>query len=227
MPVTVLMEAVERKVVLAVELIDPVTGLAVTDGILPTIAGLAPAQTTASKRFVWRDDGPPRARQVDVALKIANPQYRPPSARLQFNVPANDGSATPAALLRQASLRTTALYRPPDGAIAVTGTLQEGGGSNAPIAGAEITIEISHSGGTGQHRSSHTAITGSDGDFTAVLTGLTDEVPDPEPGVSGAIAGWLRIRTPAGTRRRPIDPSLRAGRRAMLGGPVKWEPDPP
>lgn len=227
MPSVALMETIERRVVLAVELIDPVTGRAVTEGIVPSIAGLAPPKATASNRFVWRDDGPPQPRQVDVGLKIKNPQFGPPLAPLQFNVPANDGTVSPAALLRQASLRTTALYQPPDGAMAVTGTLREGGGSTAPIADAEITIEISHSSGTGQHQSSHTAITGSNGDFTAVLAGLTDEALDPEPGAPGAIAGWLRVRTPLGTKLRAIDPPLRPGRTTMLRGPVKWEPDPP
>jgi hypothetical protein len=221
------METIKRKVVVAVQLIDPVTGLAVADGILPTIAGLPPPKATASNRFVWRDDGPPQPRQVDVALKIKNPQFGPPSAPLQFNVPANDGTTPPAALLRQATLSTTALYQPPTGAMAVIGTLHEGGGSSTPIADAEITIEISHSGGTGQHQSSHVAISDSNGDFTAILTGLTDESPDPEPGAPGAIAGWLRIRTAAGTKLRSIDPPLRPGRTTTLRAPLKWEPDPP
>lgn len=227
MPPAALMEQVSRKVVFALELLDPITGLAVTCGIAPSIPGLPPANATPSHRFVWRDDGPPQARQVDVALEIANPQYLPPSAALQFNLPANDGTASPATLLRQASLRTTALYQPPEGAMAVIGTLREGNGSTTPIADAEITVEISHSGGTGQHQSSHTAITGSNGDFIAVLAGLTDEVPDPEPGAPGAIAGWLRVRTPAGTKLRAIDPPLRPGRTTALRSPVKWEPDPP
>lgn len=227
MPPVALMDQVSRKVVFALELLDPITGLAVTCGIAPSIPGLPPAIATPSRRFVWRDDGPPLARQVDVALEIVNPQYLPPLVALQFNLPANDGTAAPAALLRQASLRTTALYKPPEGAIAVIGTLRDGGGSSLPLAGAEITIEISHSGGTGQHQSSHTAITDSKGDFTTVLTGLSDEVPDPEPGASGAIAGWLRVNTPAGTRLRAIDPPLRPGKTTALRSAVKWEPDPP
>ena len=230
MPPATVMGTIERKVVFALELIDPITGLAVTEGIVPSIAGLPPPQATASNRFVWRDDGPALARQVDVTLTIANPRrarYAPPPLPLQFNVPANDGTASPAALLWRADLQTTARYQPPEGTMAVTGTLQEGNGSTMPIVGAEITIEISHSGGTGQHQSSHTAVTGSNGDFTAVLAGLTDEVPDPEPGALGAIAGWLRVRTPTGTKLRPIDPPLRPGRTTTLRSPVKWEPDPP
>lgn len=227
MPPAALMERIERKVVLAVELLDPVTGLAVTEGIVPVIEGLAPPKATASNRFVWRADGPPQARQVDIELKIRNPQYGPPSAPLQFNVPANDGTASPTALLQKVSLQTTALYRPPEGTVAVVGTLQEGNGSKLPIAGAQITIKISHDGGTGQHLSSHTATTDNNGDFTALLAGLTDEVPDPESALPGAIVGWLRVQTPSGTKLLPIDPPLRLGRKTMLHGPVKWEPDPP
>ena len=111
--------------------------------------------------------------------------------------------------------------------MAVIGTLRDGGGSKVPIAGAEVTIEISHSGGTGQHQSSHVAITGDNGDFIAVLTGLTDEVPDSEPGSPGAIAGWLRVRTPSGIKLRSINPPLRPGRISTLSSPVNWQPDPP
>lgn len=238
MPPAAIMEAIGRKVVLALELIDPVTGRAVTDGIAPMIDDLHPPAVTASNRFVWRanwplpvrdPNGPPKTRQVEVKLNVKNPQFTPVTSLIQVSIPDDDGTSAPAALFRQEVLRTTALYQPPAGTMAVIGTLQEGNGSTAPVVGAQITIDVNHSGGTGEHQSGHTAITGSNGDFTAILTGLTDEIldPPPDPAPPGTVFGMLRVTTAAVTKMFVIDPPLRPGRTSTLHAPLKWAADSP
>lgn len=220
-------DTVDRKVVMALELLDPVTGLAVVEGIRAQIAGLPPPVITPSRRFVWREVGPPQARQVRVRLELANPQYDLPPGPLTFNLPANDGTTAPMDLRKQVTLRTSPLYHPPEGMIAVAGTLKEGNGSRAAVAGAQIAIEISHGGLLGQLASGHAPITDDNGDFIAVLTGLTDERPDPEPGLPGTIGGWLKVRRGAETRDLRIDPPMLPGRTTYLAAPLLWEPDSP
>jgi hypothetical protein len=221
------LESVPRRVMFALELTDPVTGLRVTEGLRPRVDGLAPPLLNASGRFVWRLDDAPAARPVTVALAIDNPMYGPPAAPLQFTVAANDGTAAPADLIQSFALTTTSLYLPPAGWMAAVGKVVKGGGSSEPIAGVAVVVELSHDEGAGIFASSHQAVTDAAGTFAAVLKGLTDEKPDREPTDPGGLKAWLRLDDGTSSIVRPIVPALRPGRVTYLSRHVKWTPDPP
>lgn len=222
------MDVVERRVLFALELGDPVTGLPVSDGIVPSIEGFAPPVLTPSRRFVWRDDGPPQERELSVALAISNPMFGKPEKPLDYTIPPNDGTTRPPPnLLRKAVLTTTSRYQPPAGLTGVAGTVVRGGGSNAPMPGVKVSIELSHDGAIGTFVSRHVAITDKDGDFAAVVRGLDGEKPDSDPAIPGSMVGWLRLEGDLGTITRNVEPPLRLGRMTRLTKPVKWFPDPP
>jgi hypothetical protein len=228
MPVGTLLPAgtpdrIERKILFALELLDPITRLPVSDGIIPVVKGLAPPKLTPSRRFVWRDNAAPAQRDVTVALKINNRQYAPPpEAELKFNIPANDGNIRPEDLLEQASLVTTAHYRPVDGMMAVTGLLLENSGTKQPLQDCIITIEASSDGGNSMFKSRHSAKTDKNGEFVAVLSGLTDEKLDPDPQEPGTVSAWLLIKREQTIRAAALSPRMRLGKQITLTEPIFW-----
>lgn len=221
-------DLIKRRALFGLEFLDPVSGLVVSEGLTPSVAGLPPPVLTPSRRFAWRLDGPPVARTVTVALTINNAMYGPPTMSLTFPVEANDGTVDPDALLKRLALTTTALYLPPDGMTAAVGTLLKGGGSKDPLPGVEVWIELLHDQSATPFVSKHVSMTDAAGAFAAVVKGLTREKPDPLPGpFPGAIKTDLVFKNSGGTVKRFSAIPLRRGRVTYLTEPIKWTPDPP
>lgn len=218
-------DLIERRLMVALEFIDPVTGRVVSEGLHPSVEDFPSVMLTRSGRFAWLLDGPPVTPAVDVRLNIRNPMYGPPAAPLFFQVKPNDGVTRPEALLESFALTTTVHYRPPDGMVCVVGTLIEGGGSTAAKPGMKVSIEVTHDKGTGIFVSTHAAVTDATGAFAAVLQGVTNEKPDPVPaGLPGAIKAELVIEEPGDVRRRAVTPAIRLGRVTYLTEKIKWDP---
>src|SRR5215204_2570315 len=59
-------DEVKRRVMFALELVDPVTGRLAFEDMIVTAPGFAPPVRSASGRFVWIDVDPPAQRTVKV-----------------------------------------------------------------------------------------------------------------------------------------------------------------
>jgi hypothetical protein len=213
---------ITQRVVFALELLDPITGRAVSDRIIPKIKNLPPPVLTPSQRFVWRETGAPKARQVDVALEIKNPMFGAPSLPMHFSLPANDGTTAPSALLGQAVLSTTSRYKPPAGMTGVTGMIVSSDAAAVPVPGVAVRIVLSHDGETALFTSSHVAVTDANGEFCTVVQGLSDEKLDPDPLVPGALLASLVLEKSGLTKRREIVPSLSNGRISQGNTRLGW-----
>jgi hypothetical protein len=218
---------VRRRVMFAVEFLDPVTRLAVAKGLRPSSKALAAPLLNRSRRFVWRLDDAPAKRPVHIDLEIDDKMYGPPAEPLDFVIEANDGTHPPAVFLHSFTLTTTSLYRPPAGVTAAVGRVLEGGGSREPVAGVEVVVEVSHDSHAGSFASRHVARTDERGEFSAALVGLTDEKLDHHPTEPGAVDAWLTLTNGGPSRARPPVRALRRGRLNYLAQPLLWDPDPP
>lgn len=223
----VLDEPLRRRVMFAVEFLDPVTQLRVTTGLRPRAKGLAGPLLNPSGRFVWRLDDPPAKRQIHIDLDIENKMYGAPAQPLDFEIAGNDGTVAPLDLLKRFVLTTTPLYRPPPGMSAAAGRVLSGGGSDDPLEGIEVLLEVSHDKHTGTFTSKHVAVTDKKGEFVVALSGLEEQKLDPHATDRSALDAWLVLKNGNASVGRVPFPPLRRSRLTYLTVPVKWTPDPP
>jgi len=225
---TIVLDApIRRRVMFAVEFLDPVTQLRVTAGLRPRVNGLAPPLLGPSGCFVWRLDDPPAKRWIHIDLDIANKMYGTPKEALDFEIESNNGSVAAFDLLETFTLTTTSKYRPPAGMTAAAGRALLGGGSNEPLEGIEVLLEVSHDKHTGTFTSTHVAITDKYGEFAVALNGLKQQKLDPHETDQNALDAWLVLKNGNVSVGRLTFPPLRRGRLTYLTAPVKWTPDPP
>jgi hypothetical protein len=191
------------------------------------VKGLAPPLLSPSGRFVWRLDDPPAKRQVHIDLEIDNKMYGAPKEVLEFEIEANDGTVAPLDLLETFTLTTTPKYRPPAGMTAAAGRALLGGGSNDPLEGIEVLLEVSHDEHTGTFISKHVARTDKEGEFVVALSGLKEQKLDPHATDQNALDAWLVLKNGNVSVGRFTFPPLRRSRLTYLTAPVKWTPDPP
>jgi hypothetical protein len=217
-------DVVRRRVMFALEFIDPVTGRVVGDGLVPRVKNLSPPFQAPGGRFVWLDVDPPAQRQIHVDLTIRNPMYAPPSDPIDFTAEANDGSVEPAILLQQWTLTITPRYVPPAGITSAVGMVVENAASKAPLAGIELSLALLHTGNQ-VFVGARKAVSDAGGAFTAIADGLGDIVPDPAPPTeSGDIRAWLAVTRPGAppVQRFTNFLPLRLGRLTQLRETVRW-----
>lgn len=218
-------DVIRRRVMFALELLDPVTGRVVGDGVRPSVAGLAAPIKGQGGRFVWLDVDPPAQRQIMVDLVVDNRMYAAPGAPIQFSVDANDGKTAPAALLRRRELAITSSYVPPDGMTGAAGMVVEDAASGTALAGIEIAFACRYAGNQ-IFVAARNAVSDGGGAFSVFADDLGDIVPDPAPPAmaAGDISAWLEVTrpgAPAVLRYTGFLP-LRLGRWTQLREALRW-----
>lgn len=228
---------ISRRVMFALEFLDPVTKRIVTEGLQPSIAGFSPPLKGHNGRFVWLEESEPAQRDLAVTLAVSNPMYGQPDIEdLQFDdVPPNDGQTRPERLLERVELPISPNYVPPDGLIGVRSMLIDAEESGVPIPKARCMLAFFHDGEQ-RFTSERVAITDERGAFAALADDLDDIVPRASPpGSDGNLLGWLAV-----DRSDDLEPikftgllPLFRGRMTQLRRPISWAalnegpPDPP
>src|SRR3954447_10128026 len=87
-------DEVKRRVMFALELVDPVTGRLAFEDMIVTAPGFAPPVRSASGRFVWIDVAPPAERTVSVKATSKRRIFAP--VEKTFEVPARGEGGTAA-----------------------------------------------------------------------------------------------------------------------------------
>ena len=207
-------DAIGRRVMCALELRDPVTGMATSAGLAVAAAGLGTPVLTPSHRFVWPDRDPPQARGITV--KITSRDSRFANAEEVLQIPAHMQGTPAADLLKTISLQPTGLYRPPAGITAVTAMLVEAAGQRDPVAGAEIILVYPGLAST------YVATSDARGGFVAPFPELGALGSAPPPERNGQPLAWLELRR--GTDPPRFSPllDLRRGRSIELPQPLIW-----
>lgn len=226
-------DRIARRVLLAIEFLDPVTGRVVRDGITPSVSNLPPPLKGHTGRFVWFESDVPVPRNITVTVAVANPMYSQPApAALQFPMPANDDHTAPGEFLKQIKLNITPSYVPADGITAVTSMIIQDGDFSAVIADATCALSFIHDGDQ-VFTSSRVATTAASGEFVAFADDLGDIVPRTSAkDQPGDVLGWLEVRRGNQVKFTRFLP-LRRGRLTQLREPISWAnlladaPDPP
>jgi hypothetical protein len=134
-------ELIRRRVLLAVALVDPITGDLVSRGVKVSVDKLAGRPIlNRSGYFVWLAEDDVRPTEVTVepdgapfeaqTAKIKPPPDPPPENLLQPTTPVEDGDEE---RLTRVFLRPTADYPFPDSAIVLRGQLRETRDENSPL----------------------------------------------------------------------------------------------
>jgi hypothetical protein len=112
-------DTIKRRVMFALELVDPVTGRLASEGMVVTAPGLAPPVLSPSGRFVWIDVDPPAKRAMKIKAESKRRIFAP--LEEEFEVPARGPGVS--AMVKPLQLVPTGLYEPPAGMLAVAGML--------------------------------------------------------------------------------------------------------
>ena len=157
-----------RSVLLAVELIDPVTMAPVCRDVRLDAVGMAAGPLLSwSGRFVWLADGArwPSAFVFDPgSTPYASETYAAPPA------PPDPAQLDANERLVRLMLRPTAAYPFGDGLSALRGVLREGpDATSAPVAGALVWIQWTDTGPSGKQDAPVAARTSASGDFATCL----------------------------------------------------------
>src|SRR5262249_15185353 len=127
-------DMVKRRVMFALELIDPGRGVPAGKEMKVEAEGYAPPSITRAGQFVWHDIDPPADRQVKVAATAVRGWFQPYQATI--DVPARKKGV--AVLVETVPLEPTGVYEPPAGRLSAAGMLVDDPDPNArhPIEGA-------------------------------------------------------------------------------------------
>lgn len=168
-------EVIERRVLYGVEVLEPVTGVLVSEGLSVTAEDIpGAAKVSASGRFYWLE-GTERARGRPVPW----PSYiEIDPGKLPFKkmrVPAKVRPADMTVIkaeerLQPIRLVPTDLYLFPDGVTALRGRLMDGEGEDArPIEGAEVSLEWFDEQLEEWSDKEPVRVTGADGSFAVII----------------------------------------------------------
>lgn len=216
---------VVRKVMLALEFVDPLSGMPVTKGLKVTAEGLGAPQSLSATRFIWLLSGDPEAQKLVVKAVSTDHRFRDFADTL--DVPANDGDTKPHELGKRLLLTPTGLNPPPAGMTAVGGMLVDDGDPPDGIADADVEIQLRDMG-TQTFTASYKAVSDLRGRFVAAAPDFHKIVPTPSPPpVPGeapaperSVVGWLKIEKGADIRFSGAL-ALRPGRLLRLAAPLQ------
>jgi hypothetical protein len=219
-------DPVLRRAMFALELVDPVTGLAVGETLQAGATIAASAETlrapgvTSTGQLVWFDFDPPAERWVTVNALAPRKDFAPFAETInvkarQKNVPAK---------VERRMLVPTGSYRPPAGRLAAAGMLidDEAADKRNPIAGAEVVLVLDADTLGAPIRSTLAAVTDQRGGFVAVAVGLGTQVPQPapRPAPDGSATGRLEVTWQNQTLKAPV--TLRLAQLNYLPEPLAW-----
>jgi hypothetical protein len=220
-----------RRVMLAVEFVDPIRGSVVGDGLRVKADGLGAPLRPPSGRFVWLDRDPPAARSIKVMAEATQGEFAPFSET--FAVPAHFPGVRADKLLFRRPLVATGLLDPPAGLTAAGGQLLEEP-SKTPLPAVRISVQLRQpatgpdlNDGT-TSTSAYVATTDPRGGFVAVITDLGSIVPERQ--ADGTATLWLRLTRPGGGVRFSHLLPVRIGQFLRLPEPLVWRDlldDPP
>jgi hypothetical protein len=217
----VILDRVHRRVMFALELVDPGTGRLVSDGLRVTAAGLSPPQVTLSGRFVWRDIDPPAARRIKLTVESVRRIFQP--LAFEVDVPEHRPNVPSGDLVQSKTLQATGLYEPPPGLLAVAGMLVDDVVARQPLPGVEVRVQLHADSGI--FATAYKAITDARGGFVAAVPDLGSAalLAPPCPAPEGGIVGWLTFtNAQAVVRHSPLLAGLRKGRLLRAGAPFAW-----
>ena len=216
-------DEVKRRVMFALELVDPVTGRLASEDDDRHRARICARRSAAAVRSLRRGSTsihPPNAR-----CKIRATSKRRIFAPLEkdFEVPARGEGVTAADLIRRFALEPTGLYAPPAGMLAAAGMLIVAATDRTPLAGVAVTLQFRDAvrrerSGEQLRRENRRA--------RSVRGGRARARRRPDDaaaaGRRGGLVGWLAFTnaTPE-TRYTPLLP-LRKGRMLRLPNPLAW-----
>jgi hypothetical protein len=215
-------DEVKRRVMFALELVDPVTGRLAFEDMIVTAPGFAPPVRSVSGRFVWIDVDPPAERTVKVKATSKRRIFAP--LEKAFEVPARGEGVTAADLVWRFALEPTGLYAPPAGMLAAAGMLIAAAADRTPLAGVAVTLQFRDASDGSVLASNYVARTDERGQFVAVAPALGGGGPMmlPPPDAAAGLVGWLAFTNAVPeTRYTPLLP-LRKGRLLRLPNPLAW-----
>ncbi|QAY79311.1 hypothetical protein [Sphingosinicella sp. BN140058] len=221
-------DSIKRRAMFALDLVDPITGRFAGADMAVTLAGFRPPRIASNGRLVWNDVDPPAPRDLVVRGVSRSGAFAPfeTAWTTPERAPGDDG----AGLIHRITLEPTGLYEPPAGALAAAGMLIGDGVGRAPVAGAEIRIELREAGSAAVIAGSYQGRTDLRGGFVVVAGDIGLATPAAaSPGPEGGLVGWLRIARGADVRFSPLLP-LRRDRLHRLPAPLVWADlgeDPP
>lgn len=226
-------DTIARRVMFALELVDPITGRIVSEGMTVTVPGLAPPVLSPSGRFVWIDIDPPAKRAVEIEAKSKRRIFAP--VKTHFDAPARAPGVKASDLVKRYELIPTGLYEPPAGTLAAAGMLIDNAANRKGLPAVEVKMCLFDAGNT-PLVSAFVATTDEYGQFVAAMMPAPDPstlMMMPPPDSAARLAGWLAFTTPGSpTRYTPLLP-LRKGRLLRNREPFVWatlsqqSPDPP
>ncbi|MDB5693512.1 MAG: hypothetical protein JWO81_2575 [Alphaproteobacteria bacterium] len=208
-----------RKLLFALELVDPLTGMPVTQGLKVTAEGHGPAWRVNGSAYIWQLTGEPAAQDIVFHAVSTDGRFRPLTAKIP--VPANDGKTSPTLLGKRLRLDPTGLNLPPPGLTAVGGMLADDADPPGGVADVKVAIQV-HALGPEPFTSAYEAVSDARGGFIAAAPDLDQAQPTTAPPTEaeGAVVGWLRIGEGADARfSGPL--ALRRGRLLRLAAPLK------
>jgi hypothetical protein len=215
-------DAIKRRVMFALELVDPVTGRLASEGMVITAPGLAPPVLSPSGRFVWIDIDPPAKRAVKIKAESKRRIFAP--LEEEFEVPARGPGIGAGDLLKRFNLVPTGLYEPPPGALAVAGTLIDTTADRNGLPG--VSVNLCLHGQTDPIASDYVATTDKRGQFVAVMMPAPDAsgpLAPPPPDSAARLVGWLAFTTPGSQTRYTPLLVLRKGRLLRHAEPLAWD----
>ena len=196
-------EELLRKVLFAVELIDPVTQALVSQGVKVIAEGLTSKPiVNRSGRFVWLKEG--EARPTSIIVEPGTRPYEAVTASAP-QLPDDLDKATEAQRLVRIYLKPTRAYEFIEGITAVRGTLlKTTGGTVAPIAKAEVQLKWFDDNSQRWIQAPNSTTTDKDGEF-AVFVRLLPKPPAQPDIVDGFLRIHLRVTRNGETRKTPED----------------------
>jgi len=212
-------DAVLRRAMFVLELVDPVTGVPVGFEMEANAEGLRAPSVTRAGQLVWLDVDPAADRSIKVSATARRRQYAPFAAVLA--IAKRTPGVAPPRIRRE--LQPTGLYQPPSGRLATAGMVIADAQTRAPIVGAQVVLALAAGDlGTTMH-SNLVAISDERGGFVAVAAGLGNDKPKPapRPAPDGSVVGWLEISW-QGVMRKTAEIALRQSQLNYLPEPLIW-----
>jgi hypothetical protein len=220
-PIFVRLDQVYRRVMVALELADPITGLLVSKGLRVTAEGVGLPVRTPSGRFVWRDLDPPAKRTLVVKVEAIQGVFQPLDLKIETreyrpNIPASD-------LVQRFVLQPTGLYDPPSGLLAVAGMLIDAKDTRNPMPDVEARVQL-RAADTSIVSSTYAAVVDARGGYVAVFPdlGTGEPLSTPPPAPEGGIVGWVKFNDPTGAVRHSGLLPVRKGRLIRIAEPFEW-----
>ena len=215
-------DTVKRRMMFALELIDPGRGLPAGREMSVRAEGFGPPGMTRAGQFVWTDPDPPADRDVKVKATPVRGWFQPYEATI--HVPKRTIGVP--AVVKTVQLEPTGLYEPPAGRLAAAGMLIDDPdpAERNPLEGVSVVLQQLARDDNSILQSELLARTDHRGGFVAMASdfGALAPRPSPPPAAVGGLVGWLALTMGGATRYSGVLP-LRQGRLLRIADPLAWK----